>query len=499
MSEPAPPWARHLEPGSDPSSIDLLAAGTLPRAWVAHWRSLPDRVVLADRSRRRWRGSELLERTELVARRLRGAGIEPGARVVLAGPTSIAYVVAHVALLRAGLVVVPVNPASTRGELESIMRASQPRVAIIADDTMRQWAAEIDPGVLTTSEEVGIDDGPPTPLDVAGPDDPALLPCTSGTTGVPKGVPLTHGNLLASAEGLRIAWRWRPSDRLVLCLPLFHMHGMGVGLHGTLLTGASAVLHDRFDPDEVLDAATEATMFFGVPTMYARLAGAAGLDRLGNLRLCVSGSAPLSAELHQRIADRSGQVVLERYGMTETVMLTSNPHDGERRPGTVGFPLPGVDLRLNPDTDEIEVRGPNVFAGYLDQPDANAVAFTADGWFRTGDVGSFDTDGYLRIIGRSKELIISGGYNVYPREVEDVIRSHPAVVDAAVAGTPSPEWGEVVTAFVELGSEVDDAELLAWIAERVSPYKRPRIVHRLDALPRNPLGKVVRAELRPPG
>jgi malonyl-CoA/methylmalonyl-CoA synthetase len=348
--------------------------------------------------------------------------------------------------------------------------------------------------------DVALPDGDPPALDAAGPDDPALLPYTSGTTGTPKGALLSHGNLLASAEALLLAWRWTADDRLVLCLPLFHMHGLGVGLHGTLLAGAQAVLLSRFEPDAVLAACRDATMFFGVPTMYARLADAADPTPLGGLRLCVSGSAPLAADLHARIAARTGQVVVERYGMTETVMLVSNPYDGERRPGTVGLPLPGVEVRLAEGSGEILVRGPNVFAGYWRRPDTAGVTFTADGWFRTGDVGEHDEAGYLRIVGRSKELIITGGYNVYPREVEDVLRSHPAVADAAVVGTPSAEWGEVVTAYVEMaaGGSVDPEALLAWAAGLLAPYKRPRLVHRVDALPRNALGKVVRDRLAPP-
>lgn len=494
------PWTRHLEPGTDPAAVDLLADRSLPRAWAATWRAEPARPVLRDIDGSWWRADDLLQRTEDVARRLRGAGLVPGDRVLLSGSTSAAYVVAHVAVLRAGLVGVPINPACARPELAVVIADAGPGAAIIEDDQVRRWVRELDPTVVVSPVPVDLPDGAAVALDEAGPDDPALLPYTSGTTGAPKGVPLSHGNLLASAAAVRLAWRWAPQDRLILCLPLFHMHGMGVGLHGTLLAGASAVLHAGFDPERVLaDAAAGATMFFGVPTMYGRLVEAAGSERLGSLRLCVSGSAPLSADLHARIRDRCGQVVLERYGMTETVMLVSNPVDGERRPGTVGIALPGVEVRLSDPGDEILVRGPNVFAGYLGRPDANAAAFTDDGWLRTGDIGRFDAAGYLSIVGRAKELIITGGYNVYPREVEDVLRAHPTVVDAAVVGTPSPEWGEVVTAYIEAGEGFDHDVVLAWVADHVTPYKRPRIVHRVDALPRNPLGKVVRHELRPPG
>jgi malonyl-CoA/methylmalonyl-CoA synthetase len=226
--------------------------------------------------------------------------------------------------------------------------------------------------------------------------------------------------------------------------------------------------------------------------MYARLGASPRLAELDRLRLCVSGSAPLPVDLHLAIAEGAGQRVLERYGMTETVMNVSNPYVGERRPGTVGFPLPGVELRLGPDTDEILLRGPNVFAGYWHRPDATAESFV-DGWFRTGDVGAVDDDGYVAIVGRRKELIISGGYNVYPREVEDVLRAHPGVVDVAVVGAPDQEWGEAVVAYIE--GDVVEAEVLAFARTQLAPHKRPKRVHRRDALPRNALGKVVKGEL----
>jgi malonyl-CoA/methylmalonyl-CoA synthetase len=257
------------------------------------------------------------------------------------------------------------------------------------------------------------------------------------------------------------------------------------------------VLLPRFDADGVLDAIArhEATLFFGVPTMWHRLAEHPRAGVLRRLRLCVSGSAPLAAELHERLEARAGVRVLERYGMTETGMLASNPLDGERRPGAVGFPLPGVELRLAA-SGEIEVRGPNVFAGYLERPEANAAAFTPDGWFRTGDLGALDADGYLRIVGRAKELIISGGYNVHPREVEEVLRTHPDVEDAAVVGTPSPEWGELVTAYLVSRRELTLDEVRAHCASLLAPYKHPRRVHRVGELPKNALGKLQRQRLR---
>jgi malonyl-CoA/methylmalonyl-CoA synthetase len=307
---------------------------------------------------------------------------------------------------------------------------------------------------------------------------------------------LTQANLLAGSESVGLAWRWTAEDRLVLALPLFHSHGLCVGLHGTLLAGASAVLLPRFSVDAVLDAATEhsASLFFGVPTMYQRLARSDRVDELARLRLCVSGSAPLPAELHRAFSDRTRQQVLERYGMTETLMNVSNPYDGERRAGSVGLPLPGVELRLA-DEGEIQVRGPNVFGGYWERPEATAESFV-DGWFCTGDLGSFDPDGYLRILGRSKEMIISGGLNVYPREVEDVLLSHPDVAEVAVVGTPSDEWGELVTAFVVSSAAHPAADpLLAFAADRLAPFKRPRRVEFVDARPRNAVGKVLKRKL----
>jgi malonyl-CoA/methylmalonyl-CoA synthetase len=346
--------------------------------------------------------------------------------------------------------------------------------------------------------DVDLPDHEPTVLDAVAPDDPALIGYTSGTTGSPKGAVLTHANVLAGSESVRLAWRWTASDRLVLALPLFHVHGLCVGLHGTLLAGASAVLLPHFDVDSVLDAisAHDASLFFGVPTMYHRLARSPRVEELAGLRLCVSGSAPLPAELHRTIAERGGQQVLERYGMTETVMNVSNPYDGERRPGSVGLPLPGVELRLSNGRDgEIQLRGPNVFAGYWERAQASRECFS-DGWFRTGDLGALDPDGYLRILGRSKELIISGGFNVYPREVEEVLLAHPAVAEVAVVGTPSDEWGEVVTAFVVPSGDAPPAEsLVAFAAEQLAPFKRPRLLHFVDTLPRNALGKVLKHEL----
>jgi malonyl-CoA/methylmalonyl-CoA synthetase len=492
-----PEWARHLPTGVDPSAVDLLARRSLPAAWAENWEATPDAPAVHDEHG--WvTNAELDARSRRVAGRFAGAGLRAGERVVVSAGTSTDLVVAHVAALRLGLVVVPVNGAYRAREIAHIVDDCAPAACVVDADRREVFTATTADGCVVTPPAVGLPDAEPPALDARASDDVALLCYTSGTTGAPKGAMLTHGNALASCEALRIAWRWTAGDRLVLALPLFHVHGLGVGLHGTLLCGASAVLLPRFDGDLVLDAARDhdATLFFGVPTMYARLAAHARAAELARLRLCVSGSAPLPAALHDELTARAGIRVLERYGMTETIMNVSNPYDGERRAGTVGFPLPGVEVRLDDPSGEILLRGPNVFPGYWAREEATREAFTADGWFRSGDIGALDPDGYLRIVGRAKELIISGGYNVYPREVEDVLLEHPSVAEVAVVGEPSDEWGEVVVAVVVPATADRDADaLLAFAAEELAPYKRPRRVRYVDALPRNALGKVVRAEL----
>jgi len=511
---------------------DLTARRSLPAAWRAVWAAAPDARVLLGAAEPRpvWcTAGELDERTAAAAARLRRLGLRPADRVVWSTQSSVPAVVANVAALRAGLVVVPVNPAYTEREVSHIVRDVRPAAAVVDDPERARRIAASAPLLVVSAEldllaDVPVRDGGTDAAagdgarDDPDPGAPALIAYTSGTTGAPKGAVLTHANLLANSEAVAVTWRWGPDDVLVHALPIFHGHGLCVALYTTLLAGASAVLLPRFDVDAVLDAsaAHRATLFFGVPTMYHRMAHSARVGELSRLRLAVSGSAALSAGLHGRILDAAGTSVLERYGTTETLMATSNPYDGERRPGTVGFPFPGVEVRVDEALDaprtrtgdpeagvdrggpggDILVRGPAVFAGYWERPAATADSFTA-GWFRTGDLGTVD-DGYVRILGRSTELIVSGGYNVYPAEVEDVLLGHPSVGEVAVTGTASDEWGEVVTAWVvaEGGAERDAPALLAYAASRLAPYKRPRLVRFVDVLPRNSMGKVERSQLR---
>jgi len=489
-------WHRHLPSELKPAELDLLAGGSISSTWVARWREDPQADVIHDPVQGWITGEDLLDQSDTIARKLAHAGVESGDRVLLSASSSVELVAAHVAILRLGAVVMPTNGAYRAEEVAHVVTDARPKVAIVEQLEWTDWIRASDPNVVITSPAVELDAGPSLQLDQAQPHTPALIGYTSGTTGRPKGAVLSHGNLLSSIRGLEVAWRWTVNDTLILALPLFHMHGLGVGLHGTLTVGAKAVLLPEFEVGRVLDSVQkfDATMFFGVPTMYGRLLESARADELQNLRLCVSGSAPLAAELHHKIFQITGQRVLERYGMTETAMLVSNPYEGERRPGSVGFPLPGVEIRLQGEPAEIQVRGPNVFSGYWERPDENLDAFV-DGWFRTGDLGALDQDGYLSIVGRAKELIISGGFNVYPREVEDVLSEYEPIQECAVVGVPDNEWGEVVVAFVVAEREVDAEEIKSFVGERLAHYKRPRRTHRLEALPRNALGKVQKHRL----
>ncbi len=497
-----PAWTVHLPSEMRPDDVDLTEGVSLPGAFTRAWAAAPERTALSTGEGERLSAAELEERTGAAALRYAAAGLGAGDRVLLCAGSGIEMVVAYVGALRAGLTVVPANPGYPPAELAALVQVARPALGVLDDLSLLPLPGfPVTPTTLADLPRRGSG----LVLDSAAPDDTALIIYTSGTTGRPKGAPLSHANLLASAHAVRIAWRWTPDDTLALSLPLFHMHGLGVGLHGSLVTGAALRLQP-FAPETLADAVhSGATMFFGVPTMYHRIAASPYLGALSGLRLAVSGSAPLPADLHAAVQAGSGQAVLERYGMTETAMLVSNPYEGERRPGTVGFPLPGVDLRLAPragGTAEIEVRGPNVIAGYLDSPEADAEAFTVDGWYRTGDLGTLANDGYLTISGRAKELIITGGYNVYPREVEELLRTHPDVADVAVVGVPSPQWGETVAAFVvptEAGSLTAGAlaaDLTAWCEEHLVAYKRPRVWHAVDAIPRNALGKIQRHLLR---
>ena len=515
---PTSPWRAHLADEADFEPGSLSAGGNLGARWAKQWRARPSATVLSFPAGApgglRLDGCELDERSAAVAAALQRLGLRRGERLLWSTASSPEAVLACLGALRLGAVVVPVNRAYTGREVGHIVDDVTPAVAVVERPEQGRWVTESEGGRACVVVPPSLEGAPATGgaagevvLDEVDGGDPALIVFTSGTTGAPKGAVLSHANVLAGAAALRLAWRWSGEDGLVLSLPLFHVHGLCAGLFGTLCAGASASVLDGFEVEGVLDSVRSegSTMFFGVPTMYHRLVGSGRARELARLRLCVSGSAPLPVELWRR-AQALGTELLERYGMTETLLTVSNPYEGERRPGTVGFPLPGVEVRLaDPSSGSgsddgggaLFVRGPSVFGGYWRRPAATEEAFEEGGWFRTGDLVSSDPDGYLRIRGRRQDLIISGGYNVYPTEVEDVLLAHPAVAEVAVTGAPSAEWGETVVAWVVPGEEgFDEGAVLAFAAQRLAPYKRPRALRLVEALPRNPLGKVLRRELR---
>jgi malonyl-CoA/methylmalonyl-CoA synthetase len=459
-----------------------LREGSLPEALLA-----PDGGTVAGLTR-----AQLRERSASVAGGLARHGVGRGDRVGLFAANSVDWILAYLGGQRLGAVMVPFNPAYRSAEVEHILSDSDP-VLVIAD-AERRALAEPQRRVLSL-EELPLDEPPVAPKLEA--ESPAVIIYTSGTTGRPKGALLDHGNLLAQARGAIEAWRWTGADHLVHALPLFHLHGLGMGLHGSLLAGSKMTLLS-FEPETVI-AALEGggTMFFGVPAMYQRLCDHLELHPSGldGVRLFVSGSAPLPPELFGRCDRLLGQPPLERYGITEGGIVVSNPYEGPRQPGRVGFPFAGVEVRLG-EQDEVQLKGGQVFSGYWRNPKATEECFV-DGWLRTGDVGEIGADGSLAIRGRLKELIISGGFNVYPREVELVLESHPGVAEVAVVGITSERWGEEVTAFVvPAGEPLAEAELIGFAQERLAKFKCPRSIRFIDALPRNAMGKVQRSQLR---
>ncbi|TMC38204.1 MAG: hypothetical protein E6J28_06545 [Chloroflexi bacterium] len=437
---------------------------------------------------------ELRSEAARIAGGLQRLGVKPGDRVAVYAANSLDWVLAYLGVQRAGACAVMMNPDYHSAEAEHILRDSEP-VHVVTDapraDTVRKLGFKILP-----VEDLPRTDSPPMP-DLT-PESPAAILYTSGTTGRPKGALLDHGNLLAQARGAMEVWRWTARDRLVHALPLFHLHGLGMGLHGTLLSGGSAVLVP-FTPENVVHELTQGgTMLFGVPSMYQRLCEhlEAHPANLSSVRVFVCGSAPLPPALFERCAKLLGQPPVERYGITEGGIVVTNPYEGPRQPGRVGYPFPGVEVKLG-EQDEVLLKGGQVFKGYWRNPEATKEAFTPDGFFRTGDVGEIGDDGTLAIRGRIKELIITGGFNVYPREVELVLEAHPAVHEVAVAGVPSEKWGEEVTAFVVPSGTppLVERELIAFAQERLASYKCPKRVVTLEKLPRNAMGKVQRSLL----
>ncbi|MCI4428631.1 MAG: malonyl-CoA synthase [Burkholderiales bacterium] len=468
-----------------------------------------------------WR--DLDRGTAMLANLLDSLELPANARIAVQTEKSVEALMLYLAVLRAGFVYLPLNSAYQAGEIEYFIGDAEPSVVVCSTKNFG-WVSKI--AFLAGTRQVFTlnDDRSGTLLDRAAfhddrhapakkrADDLAAILYTSGTTGRSKGAMLSHGNLLSSAVVLKDYWGWQDGDVLIHALPIFHVHGLFVAIHGALLNGSKMLWFSKFDAKAVLAQFSRASLFMGVPTHYVRLLGEPGLEReaCSAMRLFISGSAPLLPETFKEFRDRTGHTIVERYGMSETLMLTSNPYharDGERRGGTVGFALPGVRVRVVPgaggpipagEPGNLEVKGPNVFSGYWRMPDKTREEFTDDGWFRTGDVGSLDAQGRLTIVGRSKDLIISGGFNVYPAEIEGFLNESEGVLESAVIGAPHPDFGEAVVAIVvpRTGATLQPDALIADLKARIANYKVPKRLFLADNLPRNAMGKVQKNLLR---
>ena len=472
-----------------------------------------------------WR--DLDRGSAMLANLLDSLRLPRGSRVAVQTEKSVEAVMLYLAVLRAGLVYLPLNTAYQRGEIEYFITNAEPSVVVCAAKNFG-WVSRIaftagTAHVFTLNDDrsgsllqrAAAHSDVHTPAACAA-DDLAAILYTSGTTGRSKGAMLSHGNLLSNARVLKDYWGWRSpeqgGDVLIHALPIFHVHGLFVALHGALLNGSKMIWFGKFEPRAVIARLPEATLFMGVPTLYVRLLGepALALTACAGMRLFISGSAPLLIETFTLFRERTGHTILERYGMSETAMLTSNPYharDGERRGGTVGFALPGVDVRVVDDRGasctvgeigQMQVTGPNVFKGYWRMPEKTAEEFTADFWFKTGDVGRIDAQGYVSIVGRSKDLIISGGFNVYPAEIESLLNELPGVAESAVIGVPHADFGEAVIAVVvaRVGTTPDPVALVAELKQRIANFKVPKRVFVVTEMPRNTMGKVQKNLLR---
>jgi malonyl-CoA/methylmalonyl-CoA synthetase len=464
---------------------------------------------------------QLFDRTGKAANAMAGLGVQPGDRVAVQVDKSPDAIVLALAAFRAGAALLPLNTAYTLAELEYFLDDAKPTLTICRPEMLEAVRAIAERLASGEVRSLGVarDGGFAEAMTAAtvefetaprAADDLAAILYTSGTTGRSKGAMLTHENLSSNALTLVEAWRFTGDDVLIHALPVFHTHGLFVATNVALIAGATMIFQPRFDAEAIVAALPRATSLMGVPTFYTRLLAHDGVTRetTKHMRLFVSGSAPLLADTHEAWRAKTGHSILERYGMTETNMIASNPYHGERIAGTVGFPLPGVQLRIaDPQTGRtlphgeigvIEVKGPNVFKGYWRMPEKTAEEFRPDGFFITGDLGKIDERGYVHIVGRAKDLIISGGFNVYPKEIEAEIDALPGVAESAVIGLPHPDFGEGVTAIVVPAPNValKEADILAALEERLAKYKLPKRVFFVSELPRNAMGKVQKKALR---
>ena len=446
-----------------------------------------------------------------MTRLLNDLGVTPGDRVAAQVDKSPEAVLLYLACLKAGAVYLPLNTAYTAGEIGYFLGDAEPRVFVCRADDAAALAGVAEAAGVKHMLTLGADGSGSLVEQSAGlepragaverdADDLAALLYTSGTTGRSKGAMISHRNLASNALALHDIWGWRDGDVLLHALPIFHVHGLFVALHCALLNASTVLFLSGFDADAVIERLPRATVMMGVPTFYARLADHPALtpELCANMRLFVAGSAPLLAETFHVFEERSGRRILERYGMTEAGMITSNPLDGERLPGTVGFPLPQVRVRLAGDIGILEITGPNVFKGYWRMPEKTAEEFRPDGWFITGDLASIDEDGRVSIVGRGKDLIITGGYNVYPKEIENHIDGLDGVKESAVIGLHHPDFGEAVTAIVTPNGkdEISEQSVRDGLDGKLARFKIPKRVFFMDELPRNAMGKVQKTQLR---
>lgn len=480
----------------------------------------PTRTLIETAAGERLSYGDVFERAARHAAVLSGMGLVPGDRICIQVEKSVEAIALTLGAIRAGVIFVPLNTAYTPAEIAYFVGDAEPKL-LVCDPSRREALADAAGRVAARIETLDAsgkgslaalaDAAAPVSRDAErGADDIAAILYTSGTTGRSKGAMLSHDNLASNALTLVDLWRFTAKDVLLHALPIYHTHGLFVATNVVLFAGASMIFLPKFDADEVMRLMPRATAMMGVPTFYTRLLKHPGLTREAtrHMRLFVSGSAPLLAETHREWSAKTGHAILERYGMTETNMNTSNPHDGDRVPGTVGFPLPDVALRVvDPETGEalpqgaigmIEVKGPNVFKGYWRMPEKTASEFRPDGFFITGDLGKVDERGYVHIVGRGKDLIITGGFNVYPKEIETEIDAIPGVVESAVIGVPHPDFGEGVVAVVvaETGASVNEAAVLAELSGKLAKFKQPKRVFLVPELPRNTMGKVQKNVLR---
>ena len=451
-----------------------------------------------------WTYADLRGRVAVATGHLQSAGVAPGDRVLCQIDKSPAGLVLYLATVAAGGVFVPLNTAYTGAEIDYFLEDADPALLILERGATAAGAVADARGIAVAFPDALTAPGPEAAPVPRGPDDLAAILYTSGTTGRSKGAMLTHANLVSNARALAGCWHYTAQDRLLHALPVFHTHGLFVATNVTLMAGASMIFLPAFSLEAVAEHLPRCTTMMGVPTFYTRMLSDDRFTRqaLAHMRLIISGSAPLLPESHRAFEARTGHAILERYGMTETNMISSNPYEGDRRAGTVGHPLPGTSVRIaDPDAKGIggiEVKGPNVTPGYWRNTDKTAESFTGDGWFITGDLGQIDGDGYLSIVGRQKDLVISGGFNIYPKEVEVQIDALPGVSESAVFGVPHPDLGEAVAAAVvpERPGSCDEAAIVAALSDRLARFKIPRRILILPELPRNAMGKVQKIQLR---